>query len=400
MICRACPYENEMYLKNYERHLIRYHPEENSKDPRGKGSKAVTLATLFWNQKRKQEEAEAPSPSSKKPRHSSGDSGLGVLEADQDTVVPEADQDTGVLEADQDTGVLEAEQDTGVPETEQDTDLDLVSSVFPRSVPETEQDTGIPANEDVRTSTQPEHIRQGEEVSHPDILRKLLENQEKILKRLGDSSVPVSKSESTVKTVFPRRDGITGSDEAETAGPDLRSVTDVDNFTKFGFNVSQVGESSLVSCVICEAEFKYSGPQNVHEDKLPREFRNLKSHIKQHFFSKRHLDKVEENRKEGEAKKYLVSRDQKAGKNLTRAAYCVIKTRNPEVQFEREVYLMYTAGGEVGNLNHSKNFIPKIRPHLASSVRKLRNQHLTSPMQETGLLPPTGLSADGATWLK
>ena len=382
VICRACPFENEIYLKNYERHLIRFHPQENSKDPRGKGSRVVTLTTLFWNQKRKQEEeqeeAEAAGPSPKKLRHSSGDSGLGVPETEQDTdpeVISVSPRDGGT------TG-------PGVPETDQDTDPE-VNSVSPREG----GTTGAPHS----SSQEEEAVK---EVSNSDILRKLLENQEEILKRLDDSSVLVSKSESTVKTVFPRGGGTTGSDEAETAGPDLRSVTDVEDFEKFGFKVSHDGESSSLSCVICEAEFKYSGPQNVHEEKLPREFRNLKSHIKQHFFSKRHLDKVEENRKEGEAKNYLVSRDQKAGKNLTRAAYCVIKSRNPEMQFEREVYLMYTAGGEVGNLNHSKHFIPKIRPHLASSVRKLRNQHLTSPMSETGLLPPFGLSADGATWLR
>ena len=91
VICRACDFENEILLKNYERHLIRFHPDKNPKDPRGKGPKPVTISALFFNQKRKREadtESEsggAAASVSNKPRHSSGDSGVGVPETDQDT---------------------------------------------------------------------------------------------------------------------------------------------------------------------------------------------------------------------------------------------------------------------------------------------------------------------------
>ena len=429
MKCRACPYDNEILLKNYERHLIRQHPDENPKDPRGKGSsKAVSIATLLWNQKRKQEEEEqdvgASGPSSKKLHHSSGDSGYGVPETEQDTD-PEV-SDSVFLREDGTTAtssrgsqeetteetqpiVTEAEQDNtappsskkprhssgdfgfGVPETEQDTDPEGYDTVFLR-------------NDGTKVS------KSAEGVNNEDIMKKVLENklaleqmlakQDNLLQKLENSRVLVSKPEpeSTAKTVFLREDGTTVSDQTETAGPDFRTVTNVKDFEKFGFKHSHDGEISLLSCILCQAEFKYVGPQDVGSGIHPREFRNLKAHLKKHFATKRHLDKDEEVRKEKEEMKKLVSLDQKAGKNLVRAAYNVIKSRNPETHYENEVFLMYKAGGTVGNLNHSKNFIPKIRPHLASSVRYLKTHFLTYVMPQTGYLPPMAIMADGATF--
>ena len=402
VICRACDFENEILLKNYERHLIRYHPDENSKDPRGKGPKPVTISKLFFNQKRKRE-AETESESggadasvSHKPRHSSGDSGIaiGVLETDQDTEPSAPDSPflrrAGTTETRQ-CRSKEVSEDTQEEESEISLflrrDGNTLSSSGSIERPELEQVAPVGAgdfNQDVLQKV----LKNSE---------KVLQNQDKILARLGNAP----QSQASLNSLFQRRDGNTVTvsdceDKDSVSGPDLRDVTNVKDFEQFGFK--HLEDKSILQCILCEAEFKCAGHQDVHGTIHPREFRNLKSHLKHHFSTKKHLDKEEEVRKEKEEKKYLVSRDQKAGRNLARAAYSVTKSRNPEVHYEREVFLIFKAGGEVGNLNHSKHFVPKMRPYFASSVRQLINHFLTTHMLQTGFLHPLALTADGATY--
>ena len=440
VICRACDFDFEILLKNYERHLARFHPSENCKDPRGKLDRStVTIKQLFWGQKkRKLEEAldgAAAEDVSQKP---SGDSGLGVPERDQDTD-PEPDvsvraslsQKPRHPSGDSGLGVLEPDQDTD-PEPEasgslflrNDCDIDSLQSGSHKveSASQVEPEP-VKASQAEGASSSPkpttEQFREGDGACNEDILRKVmlnqasiekvLHNQDMILKRLCDTNadtpaVSFPQSQSSVKmcqgkqTCYEKLEEVeeAGDKSESVGGPDLRNVTSVKELEQFGFKHNE--HKSLLECVVCEAEFKYDGQKIINKEIHPREFRNLKSHLKSHFSTKKHLEKQEEQRKETEEKKYLVSRDQKAGKNLTRAAYSVIKSRNSEKQFETEVYLIHKSGGEVGNLNHSKHFIPKIRPYLATVVRKLKCQFLTTTLPQTGFPPPVAFTADGATY--
>ena len=439
VICRACDFDNELLLKNYERHLVRYHPQENPKDPRGKGPKPVTISALFYKQKRKLEvevegESDGAASLSHKPRHSSGDSGIGVPETDQDTGPSQPDSPfprrAGTTEDREDKqessvflrgdgNTLPSSGSVARPELEllpvaggarDEPGAGSCQHVLEQAQGERQAETGLQESHSCREFLQRESFQRhdgkatgGDGDSNHEVLQQVLKNQEKVLQnqdkilvRLGNAP----QSQASLTSVFLRRDGntVTASDESDdsASGPDLRSVTNVQDFEKYGFK--HLEEKSVLQCNLCEAEFKTAGHLDVDGKIHPREFRNLKSHLKRHFSSKKHLDKEEEVRKEKEEKKYLVSRDQKAGKNLARAAYSVIKSRNPEIHFEREVFLIFKAGGEVGNLNHSKNFVPKMRPYFASSVRKLLTEFLTNPMPQTGLLPPLAITFDGATY--
>ena len=93
-----------------------------------------------------------------------------------------------------------------------------------------------------------------------------------------------------------------------------------------------------------------------------------------------------------------MARNVKAGYNCGRIAYKIIHSGQAAKQYEQDIFVTKLCGGEVGELNHSVQFLAKIRPEFAREVKFRCKTFLTSFLDQTGHRPPGSLTADVGTY--
>ena len=137
--------------------------------------------------------------------------------------------------------------------------------------------------------------------------------------------------------------------------------------------------------------------QDFHDQNLSVKFKSLKTHLFRHLESATHQSKV----KEDIAKDVLLvkkeKREKKVGLTLGRIVYHIIYKGRPDSDFTSLVYLPAAGGSDVGDINHSFNFVTKLLPHLAEAVRRRLKMMFGTRLVATGCLPPVALMADKAT---
>lgn len=130
---------------------------------------------------------------------------------------------------------------------------------------------------------------------------------------------------------------------------------------------------------------------------LPREFRNLKSHIVTHLKTKSHIEKKKEFEFSSKEKERLTNRQYRVGMILGRQAYKILKCSESYLKYETDVVVLKEQGCDVGNLNHSRKFVAEFRDSvhatLMTKVRKLVNE----PLPATGKPTPISVIADKLT---
>ena len=133
---------------------------------------------------------------------------------------------------------------------------------------------------------------------------------------------------------------------------------------------------------------------------LPREFRNVKSHISRHCMGENHLKSLEyAEQKQREARK-LRAKNAQAGMACGRLAYKVIYRGRPYSDYPVDVLVEQKNGGTVGDLNHSKIFPRLLLGSVYEEVKQRVTNYMHSPLQCTGKPPPCGILADKATMKK
>ena len=179
-----------------------------------------------------------------------------------------------------------------------------------------------------------------------------------------------------------------------------KSIGDIE---ELGFVYSE-DEKKLV-CRICQdaeyGEFGYDTTEetNFEDKKMGRKFVNLKKSIKRHIqSSKSHSAVLEEEVQKKEAEKKLSNKNHDAGMNLGRLCMKSYIFGRPYQDYETDTYLMKVAGSPVGELNHSRLFPAAFRPFVRKVVHKRQVKFLSTPLQQTGHLPPVAGSADKGTY--
>ena len=177
-----------------------------------------------------------------------------------------------------------------------------------------------------------------------------------------------------------------------------KSVSDIE---ELGFEYSD--EEKKFSCRVCKdadyGEFGFDKEDENYERKIGRKFINLKKSLKRHLLiSKAHAAVLLEEEQKREAESKLSNKNMEAGMNLGRLCMKSFIFGRPYTDFETNVYLMKVAGAQVGELNHSHRFPPALRPHVRKVVHKRQVKFLSTPLQQTGHLPPVAGSADKGTY--
>ena len=224
--------------------------------------------------------------------------------------------------------------------------------------------------------------------SHEDITNKDLSDKlDKILKCVDKEKIENSSVEKDTKTVSKM---IKRS----------RSMVDI---LEAGFEYDD--KADIVTCVICEdrsTEFFYSSEHGLEfedDEKLSREFVNLKSHIIRHLrTSKTHINALLEIEERERLSSELRSKNHQAGLNLGRICMKNYHLGRPYTDYEYDVLMLKKSGAVVGELNHSRKFPPAFRASVCKAVNRRVVKFIKTPLDQTGFLPPVGISADKGTY--
>ena len=131
------------------------------------------------------------------------------------------------------------------------------------------------------------------------------------------------------------------------------------------------------------------------ECEMPREFRNLKRSALRHIEARKcHMDSLVEKEQKLKAEAELKSKNTVIGMNLGRLCMKNYLLGRPYTDYENDVLVTKKAGGQVGELNHSRMFPASFRPYVAKAVHNRVRKYLRTPLKQTGHLPPVCISAD------
>ena len=203
------------------------------------------------------------------------------------------------------------------------------------------------------------------------------------------------------KDTFEESEGDIGSNENVK---NLKLSRSLEEILEAGFAYDE--ESEIVSCCVCpdtseRGQFFYDKEIGVQfsESNMPREFRNLKSSVLRHITtSKSHLEVLAEKDLKLQAEAELTRKNKVIGMNLGRLCMKNYLLGRPYTDYEYDVLVLKKAGGEVGELNHSRHFPAFFRPFVANVVHKRVTDYLKTPLKQTGHRPPVCISADKGTY--
>ena len=160
-------------------------------------------------------------------------------------------------------------------------------------------------------------------------------------------------------------------------------------------------EKQKVKCLVCEkmtgsysADLEYDFSGKVQS----QEFRHLKQILRKHLVNKGHTELLNKAGVNNEVEEKFVSREKKIGGVLGCVAYYLLKQGRPNTDFPVLVNILAAAGVDIGDLNHSSEFVAHWGPVCASVIQKKLKTYLGTALLQTGYRPPCKGVADKATW--
>lgn len=130
---------------------------------------------------------------------------------------------------------------------------------------------------------------------------------------------------------------------------------------------------------------------------LPRKYRNVKTSFKRHIEADEHKSSVTNTEKQKQIDQKLSSRNYKAGMAIGRTCYLLYKHGRPFTDFEQMMYLQSVNGVDLGEINHSVQFVRGFLPFVATKVKSNLNKFLSTRLPQTGHRPALNVLADKAT---
>ena len=116
------------------------------------------------------------------------------------------------------------------------------------------------------------------------------------------------------------------------------------------------------------------------QEKLPTEFRLMKSSVGTHLKSAAHVKRVEDDVKRRETKEAREKTTVKADMNVLRTAYHVMKESGSGESFSKWILTQRNNGADMGNINHSKALMPAARLAFHDVIiKKLKEYVATQP---------------------
>ena len=129
-----------------------------------------------------------------------------------------------------------------------------------------------------------------------------------------------------------------------------------------------------------------------------QKFRNVKRTLKVHLGSDGHQGVLKEAEAQKKLHEKIISREKKIGRVLGSVAYYLLKLGRPNLDFPILVNILASAGVDVGDINHSSEFVPHWGAVCATEIEGKIKSYLNTALVQTGHRPPVKGVADKATW--
>jgi hypothetical protein len=127
-------------------------------------------------------------------------------------------------------------------------------------------------------------------------------------------------------------------------------------------------------------------------------FRNLKKRLRVHLTREKHSAALRSTESKDLLCRKEETRNKLVGQRLGKICYFNFKNGRPDYDYPPQVLIHSSFGTDVGDLNHSKNFPPKLLPHVAAAVRSKLENYFDSNLLQTNYKPPIKIIADKVTW--
>ena len=161
----------------------------------------------------------------------------------------------------------------------------------------------------------------------------------------------------------------------------IEELTEIEIFTPEGANGRQV-----LRCLICDVRIKTN-----------QQLRAVKQSVKRHLVLPSHVEKEKKRESDRKSEEHWESRNRKIGRTIGGLVYHLIHNGRPDGDLPVLIHWVKVGGGDVGNINHSHNFVGKLLPYIANTVKSRLQKFLGSIVPATGCLPPCNIMADKAT---
>ena len=174
-----------------------------------------------------------------------------------------------------------------------------------------------------------------------------------------------------------------------------RSIEEITQIPEFKY----VEQEDAIVCQVCGAKFKYPGnlEQTFLDKKISAQFSHLKQVLKVHMKTGKHQMELKKALQDGLVWEREESRNNAVGLRISRIAYHLLYHGRPDTDFPLHIYISKQNGADVGDLNHSSNYVEKFLRHTARAVRERLSGYLNSRLVATNSKPPVNIIMDKFT---
>ena len=411
--CRICSIS--LYQQNYQAHLSKAHP---GVDNNNKRSKKQTTLNFITGTKYVSEECRPPEQ---------GDKETSATE-EANNVQPEADDDfeasidaSSVILNNHDLSAELNQFDMMPDENSNGENMENLISEIDETIQLEENVEIDPDNVDYQNRDEENNNEQdcNSCLVYKGVLSKILSDLEKILKEnninhvqadediilsiqkdlnIIAESLSIQKSVGTLSKTVSRLEIVTNQQEVkedqdplntiEAIMKECKSAEEIERkFVEFEFKE----EENLVLCRVCGEVFKL-------DSKKKGFLRVLKNSLKRHLKRDRHTNALQENSKMESQVNREISRNKKVGMTIGRVSYYLIKQGRPYSDFPYLLDVIEKAGGDVGDINHSRKFVPRFLKFTSTEIQGRLQNYFSSNLSQTGHRPPVNIVADKGTW--
>ena len=176
-----------------------------------------------------------------------------------------------------------------------------------------------------------------------------------------------------------------------------KSIQDIENYGDFEYKL----EKEAVMCSVCEKKVASYGADLQDDFKgrvQSQKFRSLKMSLKRHLGRGKHPLKLLDSRVREKKEERIMGREKKIGLVLGNVGYYLQNKGRPNSDFTPLVNILAKAGVDVGDINHSSEFLASWSLECSEVVRKRVLQYFNTELAQTGQRPPAKVIADKATW--
>ena len=176
------------------------------------------------------------------------------------------------------------------------------------------------------------------------------------------------------------------------------SIDDINNKTDFVYRDEGKG---YFECEVCQrkvSEYGIELESDFRGKVQSSKFRNTKMSLKYHLEKKSHTENVEKLEVIEARETREENRSRKVGLNLGLLSYYLLHQGRPESDYTTLVDILDRSGSDVGDLNHSFNFVRKWSQSCSRVIERRVQTFFSSRLPQTGQKPKAKVNTDSATW--